>query len=253
MIGKIVVIGIGPGSPEQLTYQAQHAIDEATDFIGYTPYLDRVKSNKNAQRHGSDNRCEIERAHLAIELAQKGSIVAIISGGDPGIFGMASALFEVVQQLSPQIREKLDITIIPGVSAVLACAARVGAPLGGDFCVLSLSDNLKPWDVILKRLEYAAKAGFVIALYNPRSKARPYQLGHALELLGSILEPHTPVAFIKAAGRSSEECQLMELHQADPAWVDMRTLVIIGNQYSHFIATPSQKRKWLYTSRRIDD
>ncbi|WP_418609841.1 precorrin-3B C(17)-methyltransferase [Gluconobacter cerinus] len=248
-MSQIFVIGLGPGKPSQRTPEAQEALAQATDVIGYGPYVDRVDLPAHIIRHPSDNRVELDRARHALELAEQGRCVAIVSGGDAGVFGMASALFEAVDH-EPDRWSGMNVTVIPGVSAVLAAAARIGAPLGGDFCVMSLSDNLKPWETVCRRLTLAAQAGFVIALYNPRSKARFWQLGEAFEVLRQELSGTVPVAFARAIGRADERLHLTDLDHADPELVDMSTLVLIGTTLTHRIERPDGQA-WLYTSRSV--
>ncbi|GCE84319.1 precorrin-3B C(17)-methyltransferase [Komagataeibacter diospyri] len=249
--GRIFIVGLGPGAPEQMTPQARAALAQATDLIGYAPYVARVEAGPEVVRHASDNRVELDRARHAAELALAGRSVAVVSGGDAGVFGMASAVFEAIDH-GPAAWRGVDVTVIPGVSAVLAAAARLGAPLGGDFCVISLSDNLKPRAVVHRRLAAAAGAGLVIALYNPRSKARPDQLGEALDLLRTILPGDVPVAFARAIGRPDERVILTDIAHADPEQVDMSTLVLIGCPLTHVIDR-ADGGKWLYTSRRVEE
>ncbi|MFT8307637.1 precorrin-3B C(17)-methyltransferase [Acetobacter malorum] len=250
MTGSVSIIGLGPGNVLQRTPQADQALNRATDLVGYGPYVQRVEAPASVVRHSSDNRVELERARHALEMAMQGRHVAVVSGGDAGVFGMASAVFEAVDH-GPQEWRGLEITVVPGVSAVLAAAARLGAPLGGDFCVMSLSDNLKPWPVVLRRLALAAEAGFVIALYNPRSKARPTQLGEALDHLRACLPGSIPVAFARAIGREDEAVRLSSLAEADATWADMSTLVLIGCVASHLIPRPDGS-VWFYTSRKVE-
>ncbi|MFO1084292.1 MAG: precorrin-3B C(17)-methyltransferase [Reyranellaceae bacterium] len=243
MTGSLVVVGTGPGKAELMTPATRAAIAGATDLVGYGPYLDRVPVCATQQRHASDNRVELERARLALSLAAAGRQVVVVSGGDPGVFAMAAAVFEAVEAGDPMWRE-LDIRIEPGVTAMLAAAAEVGAPLGGDFCAISLSDNLKPWATVERRLKAAADADFVIALYNPASNARPHQLGRAFELLGTCKSLDTPVLFVRAAGSAEARVVVATLGSADPAIADMRTLVIVG------ASTTRQVGRWIYTPRR---
>lgn len=247
MSGKLFVIGTGPGSPEQMTPQARNAVAEATDFFGYGPYLDRLDLTAAQRRHASDNREELSRARAALDMAASGRIVAVISGGDPGVFAMAAAVCEAIEA-GPGNWRDIDLEIIPGVTAMLAVAARAGAPLGHDFCTLSLSDNLKPWDLIVRRLEAAASAGFVIALYNPISLARPWQLGAAFECLRAILPDRTPVIFGRAAGRPDERIEVFPLGEADPARADMATCVIIGSPETRVVERPG-RRPIVYSPR----
>ena len=172
MTGRLAVVGLGPGDPRQVTPEAAAELEMATDLVGYATYLARVPERPGQRRHGSDNRVELERARLALDLAAAGRRVAVVSSGDPGVFAMAAAVFEALEA-GPAAWRGLDVAVLPGISAMLAAAARLGAPLGHDFCALSLSDNLKPWDVVLRRLRAAAAAGFALALYNPASTARP--------------------------------------------------------------------------------
>ncbi|MFT8542469.1 precorrin-3B C(17)-methyltransferase [Acetobacter sp.] len=249
--GSLVIVGLGPGNPEQLTPQARHALARATDLVGYAPYVKRVEAGPEVVRHISDNREEIPRARHALEMALNGRHVAVVSGGDAGVFGMASAVFEAVEN-GPAIWRTLPIQVIPGVSAVLAAAARLGAPLGGDFCVISLSDNLKPWPVVLERLRLAAQAGFVIALYNPRSHARPWQLGAAFEHLRQSMGGDEPVAFARAIGRPDEAVRLSTIAQANADWADMSTLVLIGCPATRLVSRPDGQEPWLYTARKVE-
>jgi precorrin-3B C17-methyltransferase len=242
LIGSLVIVGTGPGKPELMTPATQAALAEATDLVGYGPYLDRVPATSGQCRHASDNRVEIDRARHALSLAAAGRKVAVVSGGDPGVFAMAAAVFEAVEAGDPAWRT-LDIRVEPGVTAMLAAAAEVGAPLGGDFCAISLSDNLKSWATIARRLKAAAEADFVIALYNPASKARPHQLGEAFALLRTVKAGETPVLLIRAAGSSDATVIATTLADADAAKADMRTLVIVG------ASTTRQVGRWIYTPR----
>jgi precorrin-3B C17-methyltransferase len=240
-----MVIGLGPGPDRWLTREATDLLADATDIIGYAPYVERVGPSA-ARRHPSANRVEIDRARHALDLAQAGWHVAVVSGGDPGVFAMAAAIFEAVEDGPPQWRE-LDIVISPGVTAMLAAAARIGAPLGHDFCAISLSDNLKPWAVIEARLRAAAEADFVIALYNPASRARPEQIARALALLRGI-DASRIVVLAKAVGRADEEVVVATLETVDPGLVDMRTLVIVGSSQTRPIDRPGAA-PWIYTPR----
>jgi precorrin-3B C17-methyltransferase len=244
---SLAVIGLGPGDAALVTPEAGAALEAAQDLVGYGPYLDRAPERPGQTRHASDNRVELDRARHALALAAAGRRVAVLSGGDPGVFAMASAVFEAVEAGPPEWRG-LDIRVIPGVSAMLAAAARLGAPLGHDFCAVSLSDNLKPWPLVVRRLTAAAEAGFVIALYNPASRARPWQLGAALDALRPILPAATPVAFAAAVTRPDERLLQTTLAEADPAAADMRTLVLIGSAATRSIPRPGGGA-WLYTPR----
>src|SRR5262245_4112490 len=186
MTGTLWIVGLGPGEARQWTLEAREIVDSVEILFGYGPYLDRIPERTGQHRHASDNRQELQRAEQALGAASEGKRVAVVSGGDPGVFGMAAAVCEVLDR-APGAWREVEIEVIPGVSAMLAVAARVGAPLGHDFCAISLSDNLKPWAVIERRLEAAATAGFVIALYNPISRTRPWQLEQAFTKLGTCL------------------------------------------------------------------
>ncbi len=246
--GRLWIVGLGPGAASMQTPQATAALDAATDLVGYATYLARVPLRPGQARHGSDNRVELDRARHALEMAAQGRRVAVVSSGDAGVFAMASAVFEAVEAGPPAWRA-LDIEVVPGISAMFAAAARLGAPLGHDFCALSLSDNLKPWPVVLHRLVAAASAGFVLALYNAASRARPWQLGAALDALRPVLPACTPVAFATAVSRPDETIGITTLAAADPARADMRTLVLIGSAATRTIARPNAE-PYLYTPRR---
>lgn len=250
MTGWLRIIGLGPGDLEQRTHQADLTLAAATDLVGYGPYLDRVAPAPNAVRHASDNRHELERARHALQLTQSGRRVAVVSSGDAGVFAMAGAVFEAIEHGDPAWR-MLDIQVMPGISAMFAVAARIGAPLGHDFCAISLSDNLKPWNVVTARLRAVATAGFVIALYNPLSRARPWQLGAAFDLLRDILPGSTPVVFATAVSRPEECIDISTIADADPNRADMRTLVLIGSPATRII-TRLGARPFIYTPRRMD-
>jgi precorrin-3B C17-methyltransferase len=232
--GRLVVIGLGPGGAGGMTADAARAVAEASELYGYKPYLDRLALRPEQRAHVSDNREELKRAAAALQAAAAGAHVAIVSGGDPGIFAMAAAVCEAIDDGPPEWRD-IDLAVLPGVTAALAVAARVGAPLGHDFCAISLSDNLKPWKTIEKRLAAAAGAGLVIALYNPVSRARPWQLGRALALLATVLPPTTPVIFGRAAGRADERIATTNLAEAEPTAADMATCVIVGTAETRVI------------------
>ncbi len=236
MSGRIAVVGIGPGSAEQVTPQALAAVRSAEAVFGYGPYLDRLDIPAE-RKVASDNREELSRAEAALTRAAAGQRVAVVSGGDPGVFAMAAAVCEAIEN-GPATWRSIEMETVPGVTAMLAVAARAGAPLGHDFCAISLSDNLKPWELIEKRLLAAASAGFVIALYNPISRARPWQLGRAFELLATVLPAATPVIFGRAAGRPDERIATVRLADADPAMADMATCVIIGSLETRIVERP---------------
>ena len=250
MTGSLTVVGLGPGDPDLMTGSARVALDRAQDLIGYLPYVARVPERPGLVRHASDNRVEIDRARHALALAASGRHVAVVSGGDPGVFAMAAAVFEAVEHGDPAWRH-LAITVEPGITAMLAAAARLGAPLGGDFCALSLSDNLKPWEVVTARLEAVLRADLVVALYNPISRARPWQLGAALEIAAGIRAPETPVAFARAVCRPDESIRVMTLSEARKAPADMATLVLIGASGTRLIPRGEGERPFVYTERSV--
>ena len=247
MNGRLFLVGLGPGDPRMQTPQAAAALASASDLVGYGPYLDRVAPRPDLVRHASDNREELSRARHALALAQAGRRVAVVSSGDAGVFAMASAVFEAIEHGAPEWRD-LDIEVIPGISAMFAVAARVGAPLGHDFCAISLSDNLKPWETVTRRLAAAAGAGFVLALYNPISRARPWQLPAAFALLREILPGPTPVVFATAISRADEAIDIVALADADPERADMRTLILVGSAATRRIER-TDASPWLYTPR----
>ncbi|GAA3391213.1 precorrin-2 C(20)-methyltransferase [Cryptosporangium minutisporangium] len=240
-VGEVVVVGLGPGGRDWQTPEAQAALAAADDLVGYEPYLDRVPANPRQRRHPSDNRVEAERAAFALDLASRGARVAVVSSGDPGVFAMAAAVLEVAEE--PRWKH-VPVRVVPGITAAQAVASRVGAPLGHDFCILSLSDRLKPWETIAARLDAAAAADFVIAIYNPASKSRRHQIVAAKELLLKHRDGDTPVVIGRDVGGSSESVRVVRLADLEPSEIDMRTLLIVGS---------SQTRSdghTVYTSRR---
>jgi precorrin-3B C17-methyltransferase len=222
----------------------------AADVVfGYGPYLDRVPERAGQRRQASDNREELDRATRALTEAAEGASVAVVSGGDPGVFAMAAAICEALER-GPGAWRELDLAIVPGITSMLAVAARVGAPLGHDFCALSLSDNLKPWPVVEQRLQAAASAGFVIALYNPISRARPWQLDRAFELLRAQLPAGTPVVFGRAVGRIDERIRVTNLAAAKGSDADMATCIIIGSSETRIVERPNGTAL-VYTPRSV--
>jgi precorrin-3B C17-methyltransferase len=248
--GRLTVVGLGPGPASWMTGAAHDAIAQADVILGYTTYTDRLTLRADQRLMASDNREELARAKDALRLAAGGHVVAVVSGGDPGVFAMAAAIFEAIEAGDPSWRA-LDVRVEPGVTAMLAVAARLGAPLGHDFCAISLSDNLKPWTLIEARLRAAADAGFVIALYNPASKARPQQIVRAFEVLRERLPAHTVVAFAKAAGRENEAIHITTLSAADPGRANMQTLVLIGSAETRTIER-ADGSTWVYTPRSTE-
>jgi precorrin-3B C17-methyltransferase len=251
--GHLAVVGLGPGDARYLMPEADDALVAAHALYGYGPYLDRVPARTNQTRHASDNREERARAAAALTHAAQGARVAVVSGGDPGVFAMAAAVCEAIEA-GPESWRALDVAIVPGITAMLAVAARIGAPLGHDFCALSLSDNLKPWNLIERRLDAAASAGFVIALYNPVSRARPWQFGAAIELLRRHLPPSTPIVFGRAVTRPDEQINVTTLASAGASQAgiqaDMATLVIVGSRETRLIARPGLP-PLVYTPRAV--
>jgi precorrin-2 C20-methyltransferase / precorrin-3B C17-methyltransferase len=224
----VTVVGLGPGDPGWLTPEAAAAVAEATDLVGYRPYLARVPARPGQQRHASGNTVEAERAALALDLAASGRRVAVVSSGDPGVFAMAAAVLE--QAAADGGRwDRVPVTVLPGVTAAQAVAARAGAPLGHDYCVISLSDRLKPWPVIASRVEHAAAADLVLALYNPASRSRTWQLAAVADLLLRHRGPATPVVVGRSVGRPGEQLRVITLDGLASAEMDMSTLVIVGS------------------------
>ncbi|MEU3187134.1 precorrin-2 C(20)-methyltransferase [Streptomyces sp. NPDC006923] len=224
--GEVVVVGTGPAGPLWLTPETRGELAAAEVLVGYTTYLDRVPVRPGQIRHGSDNKVESERAEFALDLARRGRRVAVVSGGDPGVFAMATAVLEVA---SRPPYDEVPVRVLPGVTAANAAAARAGAPLGHDYAVLSLSDRLKPWEVIAERLHAAAAADLVLALYNPGSRSRTWQVGKARELLLEHRAPDTPVVLGRDVGGPEESVRIVRLADLDPAQVDMRTILIVGS------------------------
>ncbi|TMR90715.1 precorrin-2 C(20)-methyltransferase [Nonomuraea basaltis] len=239
--GEVTVVGLGPAGRPWLTPEAQEALAAATDLVGYGPYVDRVAPNPRQRRHRTDNRVEAERARHALELARGGARVAVVSSGDPGVFAMASAVLEEAAAGFPDV----PVRIVPGLTAAQAVAGRVGAPLGHDYCVLSLSDLLKPWEVVAGRLAAAARADLVLALYNPASRSRTWQLPAARDLLLEHRDPGTPVVIGRDVGGPEESITVTTLGELDPAQVDMRCLLIVGSS-----TTRVTDRGVVYTPRR---
>jgi precorrin-2 C20-methyltransferase/precorrin-3B C17-methyltransferase len=244
--GEVVVVGLGPAGRPWLTPEVQEALSKATDLVGYGPYLDRVPANARQRRHPSDNRVESERAAFALDLARGGASVAVVSSGDPGVFAMASAVLEVACE--PPWKD-VPVRVLPGLTAAQAVASRVGAPLGHDYCVLSLSDRLKPWEVIAARLSSAAAADLVIAIYNPASRARTWQVSAARDLLLEHRAPDTPVVLGRDVGGPGERVSVVALAELDPEQVDMRTLLLVGSSQTRLVERGDGERV-VFTPRR---
>ncbi len=251
--GSVVVVGLGPAGPDWLTPEAQAELASAEDLIGYETYLARVPERRGQRRHASDNRVEEQRARHALELAAAGARVAVVSSGDPGIFAMAAAVIEAVEQ--DAAFSHVEVRVVPGVSAMQAAAARVGAPLGHDFCAISLSDQLKPWEIVERRLDAAGAADLVLALYNPASRTRREQLARAVAVLRRHRDEDTPVVLARAVGAEEESVTVTTLGSlADPATgeldtVDMRTLLIVGSSTTRTIQSNGGPAR-VYTPRR---
>jgi precorrin-2 C20-methyltransferase/precorrin-3B C17-methyltransferase len=225
-VAGVTVVGLGPGDPAWLTPEAAEALADATDLVGYRPYLARIPVREGQQRHASGNTVEADRAAFALDLAAAGRRVAVVSSGDPGVFAMATA---VLEQAADAHWDGVPVTVLPGVTAAQAVAARAGAPLGHDYCVISLSDRLKPWEVIADRVGHAAEADLVLALYNPASRSRTWQLAAVSELLLRHRDPATPVVVGRAVGRADERLSVITLAELATADIDMSTLVIVGS------------------------
>lgn len=249
MSGWLKIVGLGPGSDAMITPEVTTALLEATDVVGYVPYVNRVAPRAGLIRHGSDNREEIRRAEHALQLALEGHRVVVVSSGDPGVFAMAAAVFEALEAGDAQWRT-LDIQVLPGISAMLAASASVGAPLGHDFCCINLSDNLKPWALIEKRLRLAAEADFAMAFYNPRSKSRPVGFERTLEVLREACGPDRLILFARAVSTPEESIRVTTLGEAAPDMADMRTLVIVGSQQTRLIERAGTPL--VYTPRSAD-
>ena len=244
MTGCLVVAGLGPGDAGLITPEVSLALEQATDVIGYFPYVARVAPRDGLTLHASDNRVELDRAALALDLASAGRRVVVVSSGDPGVFAMASAVFEALE--ARPLDQALDIRILPGITAMLAAAARAGAPLGHDFCAINLSDNLKPWELVEARLRAAAKADFAMAFYNPRSASRPHQFVRTLEVLLAECGPDRLITFARAVTTPEEHIQTVTLGEATPDMADMRTVVIVGNSATRRVG------RFVYTPRRAE-
>ncbi|MBI6628763.1 precorrin-3B C(17)-methyltransferase [Pontibaca salina] len=249
MSGWLVIAGLGPGDAALMTPEVDQALAAATDIVGYIPYVARIADRKGLVKHASDNRVELERSQHALELAAAGRRVVVVSSGDPGVFAMAAAVFEAVESGLADWRN-LDIRVLPGITAMLAAAARAGAPLGHDFCTINLSDNLKPWAVIEKRLRLAAEADFAMAFYNPRSKARPEGFARALTVLQEACGDQRPVIFARAVSTPEETLRIVALPDCTADMADMRTVVLVGSSRTRLIERVGA-RPIVYTPRAI--
>jgi precorrin-3B C17-methyltransferase len=243
MSGWLAVAGLGPGDPRLVTPEVTAALDQATDVLGYIPYLARIPPRPGLTLHPSDNRQELDRARAALALAAQGRRAVVVSSGDPGVFAMAAAVWEAVAA-GPPGWAALDIRILPGITAMLAAAARIGAPLGHDFCAINLSDNLKPWALIERRLRLAAAADLAMAFYNPRSASRPEGFGRALAVLRAACGDARPMIFARNVTLPDETIRVVPLTDATAEMADMRTLVILGNSATRVLHTPHGPRVW---------
>lgn len=248
MNGSVHIVGLGPGDSRHQTTAANDALQSARHLIGYGPYLARVTTGPDQIVHATDNRQELDRAKHALELAANGETVAVVSSGDAGVFAMAATVFEALEDWSGD-GDDIEVVVVPGVTAMTAAAARLGAPLGHDFCAISLSDNLKPWETIVSRVKAAAGADFVLAFYNPISKARPWQFGQVLDILRDIRAPETPVMFATAVSRPDETVEIVSLAEAEAGMADMRTLVIVGSSATRCVPRRNGQA-WIYTPRK---
>ncbi|RMM83638.1 CbiG protein/precorrin-3B C17-methyltransferase [Pseudomonas coronafaciens pv. striafaciens] len=247
--GRLAVIGLGPGAADLMVPAVKAELARANDVLGYETYV-RMAGPFRADQvlHCTDNREEMLRARHAFELAAQGRSVVVVSSGDPGVFAMASAVLEALHESDDPHWHSVELEILPGVSASLATAAQAGAPLGHDFCVLSLSDNLKPWEIIEKRLDLACQADLALAFYNPISRSRPWQLGKALEIVRQHRSPQTPVTLGRDVGRPGQTLRVITLDELTPEQVDMRTMVLIGSSLTCTFPR-NEGGSWVYTPR----
>lgn len=243
MSGWVAVAGLGPGDETMVTPEVRAAVADATDIVGYIPYVARIAARPGLTLHPSDNRVELDRANHALDMAAAGKRVVVVSSGDPGVFAMAAAVFEALE--ARKNPDEFDIRILPGITAMLAAAARLGAPLGHDFCAINLSDNLKPWDLIEKRLRLAGQAGFSMAFYNPRAVSRPGRFERVLDILREECGGETLISFARAVTTDEERLLTVTLAEATADMADMRTMVIVGN------ADTRRVGRFVYSPRRV--
>lgn len=241
MTGKLTIAGLGPGADAMVTPEVSAALAEASDVVGYIPYVARIAPRPGLRLHPSDNRVEMDRAKAAIDMALNGGRVVVVSSGDPGVFAMASAVFEALEGRTEA--QGLEIEVLPGVTAMLAAAAALGAPLGHDFCCINLSDNLKPWVLVERRLRLAAEADFAMALYNPRSASRPNGFARVLDVLREVGSPDRLISFARAVSTPDQSLITVTLAEARPEMADMRTVVLVGNSATRRVG------RWVYTPR----
>ncbi len=242
-MGQVIIAGLGPGTEVMITPEVSAALANATDIIGYIPYVARIAAREGVTLHPSDNRAELERANLALRLASEGARVVIVSSGDPGVFAMAAAVFEVLENTAPELRD-LDIRVLPGITAMLAAAAAAGAPLGHDFCAINLSDNLKPFDLVLKRVGLALQGDFAMAFYNPRSASRHAQFASVLKLLRARAEPTRLVVLARAVSTPAQQVRTLALAELEAEMVDMRTMMIVGSSLTRQVGRFTYTPRW---------
>ena len=246
--GRLHVVGIGPGASEWRTPAASAAIAESEHLVGYSLYLDLLDRTADGKvRHESPLGAEIDRVCQALDLAAAGETVSLICSGDAGIYALATLVFELLDNTGRADWKRIEVNVVPGVSAVQAAAARVGAPLGHDFCAISLSDLLTPWSIIERRLQAAGTADFIVALYNPVSQRRQTQLRQARDILLTYRSAETPVVLARNIGRTGEHTAIIRLEELLPARVDMLTVVIVGNSASRRVTVGSHQ--WIYSPR----
>ena len=241
MTGHVTIVGLGPGDPAKVTPEVTAALTAATDVVGYIPYVARIAPREGLVLHPSDNRVELDRATHALEMAAAGGRVVVVSSGDPGVFAMASAVFEALEA-RPDLAH-VPVTVLPGITAMLAAAAAAGAPLGHDFCAINLSDNLKPFALVERRLRLAAQADFAMGFYNPRSKSRPHQFARVLEILREECEPGRLILFARAVSTPEQAIRVVRLDEATEDMADMRTVVLVGNSATRRVG------EYVYTPR----
>lgn len=246
--GWVTIVGIGPGDEALITPEVTAAIGEATDIVGYIPYVERVGAREGLTLHPSDNRVEIDRSQHALQMASEGKRVIVVSSGDPGVFAMAAAVLEAVEHGEAAWRD-LDIRVFPGITAMLAASAACGAPLGHDFCAINLSDNMKPWDLIEKRLRLAAEADFAMAFYNPRSKSRPEGFGKAVKALQEACGDDRPMIFARNVSRPDQTIKIVPLTEVTEDMADMRTVVLLGSSTTRIIERDGAPL--IYTPRSV--
>ncbi|WP_137872484.1 precorrin-3B C(17)-methyltransferase [Rhodococcus sp. Q] len=243
--GSVTVVGLGPGDDAWTTPEVRDELARATDVVGYTTYVNRVPVRPGQNVHASDNKVESERAAMALDLAKRGARVAVVSSGDPGVFAMAAAVIEMAAD--EQWRD-VPVRVLPGMTAAHAVASRVGAPLGHDYAMISLSDRLKPWDVVARRISAVAAADMAIAVYNPASKSRTWQVGAMKDLLLEHRSPETPVIVGRDVAGPEESVRIVPLGELEPSEVDMRTLLIVGSSQTTVVESGGKRK--VFTPRR---